>query len=66
MILYSPTQIAVGCHVHDITYWQEHFKAIGKTEGYTREEIEEYGLHINYLASLAVRFQDAKETEVSK
>jgi acyl-[acyl carrier protein]--UDP-N-acetylglucosamine O-acyltransferase len=69
LTLCSPTQIAVGCHIHDITRWQKHFKAIGKTEGYTREEIEEYGLHIDYLASLAPRFQDAlpkKDTEVSE
>jgi hypothetical protein len=61
MTLCSHTQIAIGCHVHDIGYWQKHYKAIGKAEGYTKEQIEEYGSHIGYLASLASKIQNAQK-----
>ena len=28
--LCSHGQIAIGCHIHDITEWQNHYRAIGK------------------------------------
>ncbi len=51
--LYSLSQIAIGCHVHDISEWQDKFEAIGRKEGYSKEHIEEYGLHIAHMAALA-------------
>ncbi|MGA9668264.1 MAG: polymer-forming cytoskeletal protein [Terracidiphilus sp.] len=53
LTLCSRTHIAIGCHVHDISYWLEHFKAIGKVERYTEAQIEEYGRHLNYFAEIA-------------
>ena len=57
LTLCSFTQIAIGCHVHDIPYWQEHYKAIGRSEGYTKEQIAEYGRHLVYLTREAKRLQ---------
>src|SRR6266568_1802344 len=63
LTLCSLTQIAIGCHVHDISHWTEHFKAIGRSEGYAKEQIEEYGEHIAYLAKIAARIQANKAKE---
>jgi hypothetical protein len=54
--LCSHTQIAIGCHVHDIKEWQKHYRAIGKKEGYTREQIAEYRAYINLCAKTAKQF----------
>jgi hypothetical protein len=59
LTLCSLTQIAVGCHVHDITEWLTQYKAIGKREGYTTEQVAEYGRHLAYLAAIAKRLQAA-------
>jgi hypothetical protein len=57
LTLYSPTQIAIGCHVYDIKEWLERYRAIGRAKGYTKEQIAEYGLHLAHLAALAKRLQ---------
>ena len=44
--------IAIGCHEHTFEYWQEHYKAIGRAEGYTKEEIEQYGLFIQMFSKI--------------
>ena len=44
--------IAIGCHEHTFAYWQEHYKAIGRAEGYTKEEIEQYGLFIQMFTKI--------------
>jgi len=49
--LCSHKQIAIGCHVHDITEWQKKYRAIGKMEGYTPAQIKEYGAYIVLLAA---------------
>lgn len=52
---------SIGCHVHDITEWLTRHKAIGRTEGYTGEQISEYGEHISYLAKIAERLRAKQE-----
>jgi len=59
LTLCSLTQIAIGCHVHDVVDWLERYKAIGRSEGYTKEQIAEYGRHLVYLAAIAKRLQAA-------
>ena len=44
--------ISIGCHEHTFEYWQEHYKAIGRVEGYTAEEIEQYGLFIKMFTEI--------------
>jgi NDP-sugar pyrophosphorylase family protein len=58
--LSSLTQIAIGCQVHIITYWLKRYKAILRAERYTKEQIDEYGYHIAYLANIAARLRDNK------
>lgn len=63
LTLCSLNQIAIGCHIHDIDHWLKRYKAIGKSEGYTEEQIAEYGDHITYIASVAKQLRtkgDAK------
>ena len=43
--------IQVGCHSHPVGWWQEHYRATGKTEGYTKTEVDEYGLYIALAAA---------------
>ena len=62
LTLCSHTQIAVDCHVHDISKWLERYKAIGESEGYTKEQIAEYGIYLTLLADTAKRLQ-AKKTK---
>ena len=44
--------IQIGCHCNTFAYWQKHYKAIGRAEGYTEEEIEQYGLFIQMFAKI--------------
>ena len=53
LTLCSPTQIAVGCHVHTIEEWLAGYKEIGAREGYTQDQVEEYGRYLTLLASRA-------------
>ena len=55
--LCSHRQIAIGCHIHDITEWQKHYRAIGKKEGYTKDQIAEYRAYINLCAKTAKQFK---------
>ena len=55
LTLCSHTQIAIGCHVHDIAEWKKSYKVIGRAEGYSEDEIDEYGEHIAHLANMAAR-----------
>lgn len=59
--LCSLTQIAIGCRVHDFAYWLEHGPAIGRSEGYTIEQIAEYRRHFMYLKAIAKRLQAAQK-----
>lgn len=40
------TQIQIGCHQHPVSYWLQHYQAIGRANGYTVDQIAEYGLII--------------------
>ena len=51
--LVSYTQIAVGCEIHDFAYWLKNYKTVGKENGYTPEQIKEYGEILNYLVKAA-------------
>ena len=44
--------INIGCKEFTFEYWKQHFKTIGKIEGYTPEEIEEYGLYIDLFCKI--------------
>ena len=58
LTLCSHTQIAIGCHVHTIAEWKKTYKAVGKAEGYTPEQIAEYGEYIALFAKAAKRIAE--------
>jgi hypothetical protein len=53
LTLCSYKQIAIGCYVHDIKEWQKKYRAIGRAEHYTPQQITEYGKHIAHIAAIA-------------
>ncbi len=65
LTLFSLAQIRVGCHVHDISHWLKHYKAIGHSEGYTKEQVEEYGEHLAYIAKIAERLRAKNDTKTT-
>ena len=46
VIVRSYGHITIGCHHKPLGWWEEHYRAIGRTEGYSDIEVEEYGEHI--------------------
>ena len=46
----SDSHIAIGCELHTIQHWLEHYREIGKENDYTEDEISFYGWAIYILA----------------
>ena len=46
---HSAGMIAVGCEVHTNEEWLANFREIGKKNGYTEAEIEEYGKILRFV-----------------
>lgn len=44
--------IQIGYKKYTISEWQKHFREIGKAEGYSEEQIDEYGFYIDLIAKL--------------
>ena len=42
----SPGLLRIGCKIQKLFEWLKNFKEVGKANGYTIEEIEEYGEYI--------------------
>jgi len=62
----KPGHIAIGCNVHTIDVWQKRYKAIGKANGYTTLEVEEYGMYIELFAARdRAIFGETKTTELT-
>jgi len=51
IIAVDAENVSIGCMRHDLTWWQEHYAAVGRSEGYTATQVEEYRLHIEYVAA---------------
>lgn len=45
-------KLQIGCKLYSISSWKAHFEKIGKAEGYSDEQIEEYKLYINLAEKL--------------
>jgi len=43
-------EIAVGCEVHSVKQWLDHYEEIGKRNSYTPQQIEEYGRLLRFMA----------------
>ena len=48
--------IQIGYKKYTISEWQKHFREIGKAEGYSEEQIDEYGFYIDLIAKLHGRW----------
>jgi hypothetical protein len=48
LIVRTPGIIQIGCMEHDYAWWKEHYQAVGRSEGYSAEEVEEYAEHIEH------------------
>lgn len=48
--------IQIGYKKYTISEWQKHFREIGKAEGYSEEQINEYGFYIDLIAKLHGRW----------
>ncbi len=62
LLLQRDGQLIIGCHCKPLTWWVEHYKGIGEKEGYTANQIAEYGGYIEKLAAfmpVATAAQDA-------
>ena len=44
--------IQIGCKRYTISEWQKHFRKIGKAEGYSPEQMEEYKGYIDLIAAM--------------
>ena len=50
----SSREVRIGCQSHPIDWWLDHFRAVGRENGYTAEQVEEYGGHLRRIqAALA-------------
>ena len=41
--------LTIGCMHHPLTWWEEHYRAVGRKEQYTDQQIQEYGEHIAHF-----------------
>ena len=43
-------EVRIGWEHHPLEWWREHYKAVGRKQGYTAAQIKEYGAHLVYVA----------------
>ena len=44
--------ICIGCHVNTLAGWLDKYEAVGRMEGYTKEEIARYGAALKMIEQL--------------
>ena len=44
--------ISIGCHVNTLAGWLDKYEAVGRMEGYTKEEIARYGAALKMIEQL--------------
>ena len=54
--IYSHTKIAIGCEIHNVVWWREHYKEVGEKNGYNKQQIQEYQWYIE-ICSEWLRYQ---------
>ena len=53
--------LQIGCKVYTFEEWELHFEAIGKAEGYSENQIQEYKLYIDLAVNLrSLRYGNEK------
>ena len=53
--------ISIGCMRNTLEWWREHYKAVGRAERYTDEQVSEYARHIEYAAAWAAALPAKQE-----
>lgn len=48
IIVRQPGYITIGCHHQPVAWWEEHYAAVGRAEGYTAEQVAEYRSYIDF------------------
>ena len=51
IIVRIPGFITIGCEHHEVEWWKEHYKALGRRENYTESQVVEYAAHIDYCVT---------------
>ncbi|HVJ09293.1 MAG TPA: hypothetical protein VM554_13005 [Acidisarcina sp.] len=51
---HSLGKVAIGCLIHTVEHWLENYREIGEENGYTPEQIEEYGKILMFVAQNGV------------
>jgi hypothetical protein len=46
LIVRTPGVVQIGCELHPIEWWMEHYRAVGRKEKYTPTQITEYREHL--------------------
>ena len=54
LTLSAPHRISIGCQSKTFSQWRKMFKSVGRAEGYTNTEIEEYRSHIEHIISVSL------------
>ncbi len=66
IIVREVAHITIGCMHETVEWWEEHYAAVGRKEGYTDSEVAEYRAHIAHCKSWmdaqgVLRLPDASE-----
>ena len=48
----SAERVHVGCHCYPLARWLKSYRAVGKKEGYSDKEIEEYGVYFTMVSNI--------------
>ena len=52
--------LQIGCKCYTFKEWERHFEAIGKTEGYSEDQIKEYKSYIDLAIQLSAKREEKK------
>ena len=51
IIAIDEENVSIGCMRNSLAWWSEHYADTGQSQGYSAKQIEEYRLHIEYVAT---------------
>jgi hypothetical protein len=63
---YGREVVRIGCQCHPLPHWLEHFAAIGRSNDYPPEAIEEYGTLLKTLNQMFTGVEQPAPTEASE
>jgi hypothetical protein len=64
LIVIKPGVLKIGCLEHPLAWWEEHYKATGRAEKYTEQQVTEYRARIAHARAWMEAHGVAKETTV--